>query len=129
MPHPIPDVPPSKLTDEMLTVKCTEQTVKGTMQAASHPPYPPTPKLIRRGHGELMDLRRRLFLARDRRDKCPLFDTRGWTRALEAGYQEAWRRWTEGTDTEDSPEWQALPRTAPEKLSSHIWLTDDSAAA
>lgn len=129
VPHPIPDVPPSKLTDEMLTVKCTEQTVKGTMQAASHPPYPPTPKLIRRGHGELMDLRRRLFLARDRRDKCPLFDTRGWTRALEAGYQEAWRRWTEGTDTEDSPEWQALPRTAPEKLSSHIWLTDDSAAA
>ncbi|WFC96686.1 hypothetical protein MBRA1_003349 [Malassezia brasiliensis] len=127
--HRIADVPPSQLTDDMLTVKCTEQTVKGTMQVASHPPYPNTPTLFRRGHGELMDLRRRLFLARDRRDKCPLFDTRGWTRALEAGYQEAWRRWTEGTDTEDTPEWQALPRTAPEKLSSHIWLTDDSTSA
>ncbi|WFD03499.1 hypothetical protein MOBT1_002190 [Malassezia obtusa] len=119
VPHAVPDVPPSRLTPEMLEVNCTEQTVKNTMHVPSQPPDAPT--LLRRGHGELTELRRRLFL---RRDTCPLFDTRGWTRALEAGYREAWRRWEAGTDTEDSPEWDALPAHAPEKLSSHIWLND-----
>lgn len=113
--HTTKDVSPSELTPDMLTVNCTEDAVKGAMRV------PEGRAIFRRGSGELMDLRRRLFLSRD---KCPLFNTRGWTRALEAGYHEAWRRWEAGTDTEDTPEWEALPPTAPEKLSGHIWLGD-----
>lgn len=54
----------------------------------------------RRGVGELMELRKNLILNRDR---MPLFDTARWTRNLEKGFEEIWRRW------EDSckPPWTA----------------------
>ncbi|CAO3639511.1 unnamed protein product [Cunninghamella blakesleeana] len=48
--------------------------------------------------GYLMDLRKRLFLSRRNN---PLFDTKRWTRNLEKGYQEAWRRWVSGEEMED----------------------------
>lgn len=44
--------------------------------------------------GELLDLRRCLFL---NRDTMPLFDTERWTRNLEKGYRMAWRRWVDGS--------------------------------
>jgi hypothetical protein len=44
-------------------------------------------------YSELLDLRRRLFLARD---TMPLFDTKRWVRNLEKGFDAAWRRWVEG---------------------------------
>jgi len=43
--------------------------------------------------GELLELRRRLFLTRK---TMPLFDTARWTRNLEKGYIAAWARWVEG---------------------------------
>ncbi|EIN13738.1 hypothetical protein PUNSTDRAFT_140213 [Punctularia strigosozonata HHB-11173 SS5] len=70
--------------------------------------------------GALMDLRRDLFLARDR---MPLFDTARWTRNLEKGFWEAWRRWVEGTEFEGSEEWEACD--GPEKESGCIWISDD----
>ncbi|KAK0553606.1 hypothetical protein OC846_002447 [Tilletia horrida] len=81
----------------------------------------PPGTVTRRGVGELAELRRKLFMTRD---KNALFDTRAWTRALERGYEEAWRRWVEATDTE-GPEWEALDESAPEKQSGHIWVTQD----
>ncbi|KAJ2859694.1 hypothetical protein GGH94_005967, partial [Coemansia aciculifera] len=53
---------------------------------------------VRVGCGPAADLRRRLFLARD---QSRLFDTQRWTRNLERGLEEAWRRWTIGQD--DAP--------------------------
>lgn len=44
--------------------------------------------------GELIDLRKELFL---NREQMPLFDTMKWTRDLEKGITEAWRRWVMGT--------------------------------
>lgn len=44
--------------------------------------------------GELIDLRKELFL---NREHAPLFDTEQWTRYLEKGIAEAWRRWVAGT--------------------------------
>jgi protein O-GlcNAc transferase len=44
----------------------------------------------RRGYGELIELRRNIFL---NRNKMPLFDTARWTRNLEKGFQEIWNRW------------------------------------
>ncbi|KAL1915529.1 uncharacterized protein VTP21DRAFT_6653 [Calcarisporiella thermophila] len=52
----------------------------------------------RYGRGALMDLRRHLFLSRD---SSKLFDTKRWTRNLEQGYMEAWRRWVSGEEFED----------------------------
>jgi len=78
----------------------------------------PPGTVTRRGKGELAEMRRNLFLSRD---KNALFDTRQWTRDLERGYVEAWRRWVHATDTE-GPEWDALPESAPEKQSGHIWV-------
>ena len=72
------------------------------------------------GEGELIVLRRNLFLNRDR---MPLFDTERWTRNMEKAYWEAWRRWVEGTQFEQSDEWEAC--TGPEKESGSIWVTDD----
>ena len=80
----------------------------------------PDGSLLPRGQGALIKLRRNLFLNRDR---MPLFDTERWTRNLEKGYQEAWRRWAEGTQFEMSDEWEAC--TGPEKQSGHIWVEDD----
>jgi protein O-GlcNAc transferase len=51
-------------------------------------------EIRRRGKGELMELRRSLYLSRE---DMPLFDTLRWTRNLEKGLAEAWRRWIAGT--------------------------------
>ncbi|KAI9307445.1 glycosyl transferase family 41-domain-containing protein [Cunninghamella echinulata] len=64
--------------------------------------------------GYLMDLRKRLFLSRT---KNPLFDTKRWTRNLEKGYQEAWKRWISGEEMEDIT---SNPITA----SGCIWIND-----
>lgn len=74
-----------------------------------------------RGRGALINLRRNLFLNRDR---MPLFDTMRWTRNLEKGLHEAWRRWVEGTQYELSDEWEAS--LGQEKDSGCIWVTDDA---
>ncbi|KAI0348056.1 TPR-like protein [Trametopsis cervina] len=74
---------------------------------------------IHRGQGELISLRRNLFL---NRDKMPLFDTERWTRNIEKAYWEAWRRWVEGTQFEQSDEWEACE--GPEKQSGSIWVPD-----
>lgn len=55
-------------------------------------------KYHRLGHGPLIDLRRRLFLERER---SRLFDTERWTRNVERGLEEAWRRWVNGAEMED----------------------------
>ncbi|KAI8391424.1 glycosyl transferase family 41-domain-containing protein [Radiomyces spectabilis] len=55
-------------------------------------------KMHRRGHGPLMDLRKELFFTRER---SRLFDTQRWTRNLEQGYSEAWRRWVTAEEFED----------------------------
>ncbi|KAJ2782854.1 hypothetical protein GGI15_002781 [Coemansia interrupta] len=48
--------------------------------------------------GPAMDIRRELFMARD----CSrLFDTQKWTRNLEKGLAEAWRRWAAGEDEDE----------------------------
>lgn len=52
------------------------------------------------GEGELLELRRRLFLGRK---TMPLFDTLRWTRNLEKGYVAAWRRWVEGKQFRSKP--------------------------
>jgi len=77
-----------------------------------------------RAHGELIDLRRNLFL---NRDIMPLFDTVRWTRNLEKGIREAWRRWVEGTQFEMSDEWEACE--GPEKDSGCIQVVDDDPVA
>lgn len=69
--------------------------------------------------GELMTLRKNIYL---NRGVMPLFDTAKWTRDIEKGYQEVWRRWVEGTQFEDSDEWAAC--TGPEKASSCVWVKD-----
>jgi protein O-GlcNAc transferase len=74
---------------------------------------------IRRGRGELMDLRRRLYLSRE---TSALFDTVRWTQNLETAYWEMWRRWVEGTEFEDSDEW--MKTTGPEKDSGCIWIEE-----
>lgn len=76
-----------------------------------------------RGEGELASLRKQLFLTRER---SPLFDTARWTRNLEQGYEEAWRRFVQGTDSEDTPEWQAAPAAL--KQSCSIWVQDSDEA-
>lgn len=53
-----------------------------------------TGDIRRRGKGDLMELRRNLYLSRE---EMPLFDTLRWTRNLEKGLAEAWRRWIAGT--------------------------------
>lgn len=73
-----------------------------------------------RGEGELASLRKQLFLTRER---SPLFDTARWTRNLEQGFEEAWRRFVQGTDSEDTPEWQAAPDDL--KKTCSIWVKDE----
>ena len=75
----------------------------------------------RRCHGPLADLRKNLFLTRD---QSRLFDTQRWVANLEKGYREAWSRFVDGTDTEESVEWEQLPPDDPRKKSGHIWLQD-----
>jgi protein O-GlcNAc transferase len=54
--------------------------------------------LDRRGSGELIELRKNIFLNRNR---MPLFDTRRWIRNLERGFEEIWKRWA----TSCKPPW------------------------
>ncbi|KAF8587281.1 glycosyltransferase family 41 protein [Ramaria rubella] len=77
--------------------------------------------LKRRGKGDLVELRRNLYLSRE---EMPLFDTIRWTRNLETGLREAWRRWVTGTCFETSDEWEDC--NGPEKQSGSIWITEDS---
>jgi protein O-GlcNAc transferase len=51
----------------------------------------------RRGEGELIRLRRDIFLNLDR---MPLFDTVRWTRNVEKGFEEVWKRWVDGSEFE-----------------------------
>ncbi|ORZ18621.1 glycosyl transferase family 41-domain-containing protein [Absidia repens] len=69
---------------------------------------------MRQGRGALMDLRQRLFLTRE---QSRLFDTERWTRNLEQGFSEAWRRWVTGEEMED---------VSPSSLdySGCIWVAD-----
>ena len=79
-----------------------------------------TSGVLLRGQGELVRLRRNLFA---NRDNMPLFDTLRWTRNLEKGLWEAWRRWVVGTQFEGSDEWVACD--GEEKQSGCIWVKDD----
>lgn len=54
----------------------------------------------RLGQGELMELRKALFLTRDH---SRLFDTPRWVRNLEQGYTEAWKRWENCEDDKPFP--------------------------
>ncbi|GAA5862952.1 hypothetical protein JCM1840_002337 [Sporobolomyces johnsonii] len=71
----------------------------------------------RRSKGELAQLRKKLFLTRER---SPLFDTRRWTGNLEKGLIESWERWVRGQEFEDGPEFG----TGPERATSCIWVED-----
>ncbi|KAG0039817.1 hypothetical protein BGZ82_006670 [Podila clonocystis] len=50
------------------------------------------------GQGPLMDLRKKLW---ENRDRSLLFDTLRWTRNLEKGLAEAWRRWESGQEFDE----------------------------
>ncbi|KAF9972380.1 hypothetical protein BGZ73_004529, partial [Actinomortierella ambigua] len=50
------------------------------------------------GFGRLIELRRKLW---EERDGSLLFDTLRWTRNLEKGYGEAWRRWVTGEEFDE----------------------------
>ncbi|KDQ07686.1 glycosyltransferase family 41 protein [Botryobasidium botryosum FD-172 SS1] len=80
-----------------------------------------TGRYYRSGSGELVDLRRNLYLNRYR---MPLFDTARWTRNIEKAYTEAWSRWVRGTEFMGSTEWIASGGGDSEE-SSVIWLRDD----
>lgn len=67
----------------------------------------------RRGSGELMELRKSLFL---HRDKMPLFDTERWVRNLEKGFQALWDHWVNSC----RPPWAER-----EEDGGCITLTDD----
>ena len=73
----------------------------------------------RRATGEIVDLRRNIFL---NRDHMPLFDTARWVLNLEKGFREVWRRWASGTDFEGTKEWEAS--SGSEKSSTCIWIED-----
>ncbi|KAI9315670.1 glycosyl transferase family 41-domain-containing protein [Dichotomocladium elegans] len=66
----------------------------------------------RRGHGEVMELRKKLFCTRE---TSRLFDTARWTRNLERGYVEAWRRWVSAQEYED---------IHPDSATGCIWVVD-----
>ncbi|KAH9849758.1 TPR-like protein [Lenzites betulinus] len=112
-----------------MTVHSAEEYERRAVALAQSVRYVPAPEpelsegsALPRGEGELVALRRNLFLNRDR---MPLFDTLRWTRNLEKGLQEAWRRWVEGTQYELSDEWAACAADAPERTSGCIWIRDD----
>ncbi|CAO3658007.1 unnamed protein product [Umbelopsis vinacea] len=70
-------------------------------------------ELQRIGKGSLHDLRKRLF---NTREHSRLFDTLRWTRNLETGYIEAWKRWVTGEEFEDT--------NGNLDQSGCIWITD-----
>lgn len=109
--------------DQMIVHSAEEYENRAVALAQSvryTPHYEPSGSVLARGQGELVQLRRNLFL---NRDNMPLFDTMRWTRNLEKGYREVWRRWVEGTQYEMSDEWEACD--GPEKQSGCIWIQDD----
>ncbi|KAF9197319.1 hypothetical protein BGZ49_002304 [Haplosporangium sp. Z 27] len=57
------------------------------------------------GYGPLIDLRRKLW---ENRDRSLLFDTLRWTRNLEKGLQEAWKRWHSGQEFDELLESSAM---------------------
>ncbi|KAI9298100.1 TPR-like protein [Neoconidiobolus thromboides FSU 785] len=67
----------------------------GLSSSSRLPPDNGIKKNRRIGHGELIELRKALFLTRD---YSRLFDTPRWVKNLEHGYLEAWKRWENGTD-------------------------------
>ncbi|CAH7685888.1 hypothetical protein PPACK8108_LOCUS20483 [Phakopsora pachyrhizi] len=66
-------------------------------------------------------LRQNLFFSRE---KSVLFDTARWTKNLEKGYLEAWRRFVLGLDDEESVEWNNCQDSGL-KGSCSIWLKDE----
>ena len=78
----------------------------------------------RRGRGELSELRRKLFLTRE---KSALFDTRKWVRNMEKGYVKAWERWVGGEEFEDTVEWQNGDKGGA-RTTGCIWVEDDEEA-
>ncbi|KAF9115082.1 hypothetical protein BGX27_009005 [Mortierella sp. AM989] len=50
------------------------------------------------GYGPLIDLRKKLW---ENRDRSLLFDTLRWTRNLEKGLNEAWKRWHDGQEFDE----------------------------
>lgn len=70
-------------------------------------------EMQRQGKGSLHNLRKRLFTTRD---NSRLFDTIRWTRNLETGYVEAWKRWVNGEEFEDI--------NGNLEQSGCIWVTD-----
>ncbi|KAM0793060.1 hypothetical protein ACM66B_000546 [Microbotryomycetes sp. NB124-2] len=86
-------------------------------------PASPLSRLQRQSLGELAELRKNLFLSRD---KSPLFDTRRWVRNFELGLDQAWRRWVSGAEFEDSEYW-SRPSHWSESVgvsSGCIWVSD-----
>jgi predicted O-linked N-acetylglucosamine transferase (SPINDLY family) len=71
--------------------------------------------MTRRGHGSLMQLRKRLFFSRE---QSRLFDTLRWTRNLERGLVEAWRRWVSAEEFDD------VKTNASSNSSGCIWVVD-----
>ncbi|KAF9163245.1 hypothetical protein BGX20_001387 [Mortierella sp. AD010] len=57
------------------------------------------------GYGPLIDLRRKLW---ENRDQSLLFDTLRWTRNLEKGLDEAWKRWRSGQEFDELLESSAM---------------------
>ncbi|CEP11953.1 hypothetical protein [Parasitella parasitica] len=87
--------------DEMVVMDQQQYEDKAVELATSlYYSYEPssTGSVLRRGHGSLMNLRKKLFLTRE---QSRLFDTLRWTRNLERGYSEAWKRWVNGDEFED----------------------------
>ncbi|KAI0244842.1 hypothetical protein L0F63_001158 [Massospora cicadina] len=96
-------------------VKATNsQVVLERLGLASSPHLPADQEVLdhRLGQGELIELRKALFLTRDH---SRLFDTPRWVRNLEQGYTEAWKRWESGDDDKSFP----LAYQAPQKRSSN----------
>jgi protein O-GlcNAc transferase len=112
-----------QLAQSVSYVMETNDVTPASPQQPPQQQYPPA-EPIRRGRGELVELRRNLFLSRE---KSALFDTARWTKNLETAYWEMWRRWAEGSEFEDSDEWANA--TGPEKDSGCIWLQEESGRA
>jgi len=72
--------------------------------------------------GELATLRKDLFM---NRETMPLFDTHRWTRNLEKGYEEAWRRWVRGGTTLHFSIEGAQQQHHHESCNGFIWIRDD----
>ncbi|CDO71565.1 Glycosyltransferase Family 41 protein [Trametes cinnabarina] len=109
---------------DQMTVHSAEEYENRAVELAKSvryvPHHEPSGAVLPRGEGELLSLRRNIYL---NRDQMPLFDTERWTRNLEKGLLEAWRRWVEGTMYELSDEWKACE--GDEKKSGCIWIRDD----